>query len=57
MKKLQKNKLDPIGIGDYARAYEYTAFSKVQEHWEDAFKEAEIHYDVRVTLADVGAIE
>lgn len=33
IKKIQDNKIDPIGLEVYARAYEYDHYKKVQEDW------------------------
>lgn len=55
--KFQKNQLDPVGFGDYARAHQYAAFLKVQDQWGQSFSQADIHINVKATLADIGAIE
>lgn len=32
IKKLQARKIDPVGLGLYARAYEYEHYKRVEEH-------------------------
>jgi hypothetical protein len=53
--KLQKHKVDPIGLGDYARAYQYDTWKKVQEHWDEAFAKAEINVTVKVDVKNIGS--
>ena len=33
IKNIQKHKIDPIGLGLFARAYQYEQYKKVEEHW------------------------
>jgi Ger(x)C family germination protein len=57
IKKLQKNKVDPIGLGLYARAYQYKEWKKVQEHWGDTFSEAKVSVKVKVKIIDSGNVK
>ncbi|WP_374987756.1 Ger(x)C family spore germination C-terminal domain-containing protein [Paenibacillus sp. R14(2021)] len=38
--------MDPIGVGLYARAYQYKAWKKVQENWGDAFSKADVSVNI-----------
>ena len=55
--KIQKAKIDPVGFGLYARAYEYPKWKKVQDHWGKAFSKADVHVKVNVTIAGMGTIK
>jgi Ger(x)C family germination protein len=55
--KIQKAKIDPVGFGIYARAYEYPKWKKVQDHWGKAFSKADVHVKVNVTIAGMGTIK
>ena len=57
IEKIQKHKIDPIGLGLYARAYEYKSYKKVEERWGEALSEAEIDVTVDVTIIDSGPIK
>lgn len=56
LKKIQKNKIDPIGFGLYARAYQYEQFKKVDNDWGKAFAESDIHVSVKIKLNSDGAV-
>lgn len=53
--KIQENKIDPIGYGIYARAYEYEQYKKVQEDWGKALAEANIDVDLNINIKSMGA--
>lgn len=55
--KLQKNKVDPIGLGLFARAFEYRNWKKVQNDWAEAFAKAKIEVHVHTRIKDYGEIE
>ncbi|MBP3964150.1 Ger(x)C family spore germination protein [Paenibacillus lignilyticus] len=57
VKKIQKNKLDPIGLGLYARAFQYNSWKKVENDWGGAFAKAEVNIHVDTTIKDHGEIE
>ncbi|MFK9094928.1 Ger(x)C family spore germination C-terminal domain-containing protein [Bacillus salipaludis] len=56
LKKIQKNKIDPIGFGLYARAYQYEQFKKMDNDWGKAFAESDIHVSVKVKVNSDGAV-
>ncbi|MEH7381236.1 Ger(x)C family spore germination protein [Bacillus sp. JJ1533] len=55
-KKIQSHQIDPIGLGLYARAYEYNHFKKVQDNWGKALSEADINVSVEIDIKGMGAI-
>ncbi|MFD0588834.1 Ger(x)C family spore germination protein [Paenibacillus sp. GCM10027627] len=57
IRKLQKNKTDPIGLGLYARAFQYKHWKNVQDDWSQAFSEAEITIVPKVTIKRYGVIK
>ncbi|MFC6605216.1 Ger(x)C family spore germination C-terminal domain-containing protein [Ectobacillus funiculus] len=57
IKKIQKNKIDPIGLGIYARAYQNRYYEQVQNHWGKALEEATINISVDVTTRSMGSIK
>jgi Ger(x)C family germination protein len=57
IRKIQKNKIDPIGLGLYARAYQYDHYKKVEDQWGEALSEAEIHVTVKVSVQSMGPVK
>ncbi|QJD85576.1 Ger(x)C family spore germination protein [Cohnella herbarum] len=55
LKKIQSAKIDPIGLGLYARAYEYAEWKKVQDTWEEAFSKATVNVKVKVKIRANGS--
>lgn len=55
--KLQKEKLDPIGLGMYARAYQYKAWKQVEDQWDKAISQADIDIQYDVKLLNTGLIK
>ncbi|SEM91066.1 Ger(x)C family spore germination protein [Paenibacillus sp. OV219] len=55
--KFQKNKVDPIGLGLFARAYQYHNWKKVQNDWPEAFAEAKIDVHAHTSIKDYGEIK
>ena len=55
IKKIQENKIDPIGLGLYARAYQYEQYKKVEDHWTEALAESNIN--VSIDIKSMGAIK
>lgn len=54
--KIQSRKIDPIGLGLYARAYEYEQYKKVENQWGEALANAEINVTTEVNIEGMGAI-
>lgn len=57
MRKIQKYKIDPIGLGLFARAYQYEAWKKVQYDWGKALSIAEVHIHIATTVKDMGEVK
>lgn len=57
IKKIQSSKIDPIGLGVYARAYMYPDFKKVQNQWGKTLSKADVNVKVRVTIGGMGTIK
>ncbi|MCY9693629.1 Ger(x)C family spore germination C-terminal domain-containing protein [Paenibacillus alginolyticus] len=57
IKNIQKHQIDPIGLGLYARAHEYSQYKKVEDHWGEALSKADIHVSVKVTKGNMGPVK
>lgn len=57
IKKIQKHKIDPIGLGLYARAHEYKEWQKVQDDWGEALSKAEMKINVKVKVKSMGPVK
>ena len=57
IKNIQEHQIDPIGLGLYARAYEYNQYKKVEDHWGEALSKADIHVSVKVTIGSMGPVK
>lgn len=57
IKKIQENKIDPIGLGLFARAYQYEQYKKVDEHWGEALAESNIDVSIDIDIKSMGAIK
>ncbi|XOK59816.1 Ger(x)C family spore germination protein [Paenibacillus elgii] len=55
--RFQKHQIDPIGLGLHARAFEYQAYKKVQEHWGEAFAKADVKLSVKTEITDMGPVK
>ena len=55
IKKIQENKIDPIGLGLYARAYQYEQYKKVEDHWGEALAESNIDVSLDIEIKAMGA--
>ncbi|MBE7150736.1 Ger(x)C family spore germination protein [Bacillus mycoides] len=54
--ELQKNKIDPIGLSLYARAFQYNEWKKLKGDWLQALAEAKITVKTHVKIKDTGTI-
>lgn len=55
--KFQKHQIDPIGLGLFARAYQYEAWKKVEDRWGEAFSKAEVNVHVNTMIKDIGEVK
>jgi Ger(x)C family germination protein len=54
IQKTQKNKIDPIGFGVYARAKQYDHWKKVKYNWFDEFAKAKVNISTKLILINTG---
>lgn len=52
--KVQKAKIDPIGLGLHARAFEYEHWKPVQKRWGEELANADVNVKVKVEIAAMG---
>jgi hypothetical protein len=57
IRALQAQKIDPIGLGLYARAHEYERYKNVEKQWGEALAKAEIQVAVSVTIRSMGPVK
>ncbi|MEI2316351.1 Ger(x)C family spore germination protein [Bacillus sp. SH7-1] len=56
LNEIQQNKIDPIGLSLYARAFQYKEWKKVKGNWSQAIAEAKINVKTHVKIKDTGTI-
>lgn len=54
--KMQKHEIDPIGLGLYARAYQFKAWEQVQDEWGHAFSEADVRIHMKAKIKNMGEV-
>ncbi|KRE92363.1 hypothetical protein ASG89_33195 [Paenibacillus sp. Soil766] len=52
--KMQQHEIDPIGLGLYARGYQFKAWESVQDDWGHAFSRAEVRIQVKTKIKNMG---
>lgn len=57
IKKLQKHQIDPIGLGVYARAFQYKKYKKVEDRWGEAIKDATINVKLDLKIEAMGPVK
>ncbi len=55
--KIQKQQLDPFGFGDYARAFQYKEWKKVEDDWPNAFSKASVKVIPTIKILESGIIK
>ncbi|PFQ53706.1 spore gernimation protein [Bacillus cereus] len=55
--KIQKQQLDPFGFGDYARAFQYKEWKKVEDDWPSAFSKASLKVTPTIKILENGIIK
>lgn len=55
--KIQSHKIDPIGLGLYARAHAYKAYKSAEAHWGETVAESDIRATVRVKIGSSGPVK
>ncbi|MFK4412973.1 MULTISPECIES: Ger(x)C family spore germination protein [Bacillus] len=56
LNQIQQNKIDPIGLSLYARAFQYKEWKKVKGDWLQALAKAKINVKTHVKIKDTGTI-
>lgn len=56
LQDMQRNKIDPIGLSLYARAYQYKEWKKAKEDWLRTLSKSKIHVNTHVKIIDTGTI-
>ncbi|MBE5105997.1 Ger(x)C family spore germination protein [Bacillus thuringiensis] len=56
LNEIQQNKIDPIGLSLYARAFQYKEWKKLKGNWSQALAEAKITVKTHVKIKDTGTI-
>ncbi|WP_103570884.1 Ger(x)C family spore germination protein [Bacillus thuringiensis] len=56
LNEMQQNKIDPIGLSLYARAFQYKEWKKVKGDWLQALAEAKINVKTHIKIKDTGTI-
>ncbi|WP_165971918.1 Ger(x)C family spore germination protein [Paenibacillus piri] len=57
IQKIQKHKIDPIGLGRYARAHHYSQFKKAEDRWGEELAKADIRISVKITIEATGPVK
>lgn len=57
MHKIQRYRVDPIGFGYYAKAYQLSQWKKAEDDWGAAFAKADVEITTRVKLISTGAVK
>ncbi|KMY48898.1 Ger(x)C family spore germination protein [Peribacillus loiseleuriae] len=57
IKIIQAKKIDPIGLGLYARAHHYAEYKKVEDEWGKALATSTINVSVKVDLISTGNVK
>ncbi|ANC22642.1 MULTISPECIES: Ger(x)C family spore germination protein [Bacillus] len=56
LNEIQQNKIDPMGLSLYARAFQYKEWKKVKGDWLQALAAAKINVKTHVKIKDTGTI-
>jgi Ger(x)C family germination protein len=57
IQNVQKEQLDPFGFGDYARAFQYQHWKRVENHWPTEFSKAAVTVTPTLRILDYGTIK
>ncbi|WP_144489764.1 Ger(x)C family spore germination protein [Bacillus thuringiensis] len=55
--KIKHAKIDPIGLGIYARAFKYKNWVSHEQNWGNELSKAKININVNVKVRDIGSIK
>jgi Ger(x)C family germination protein len=57
LRKFQESRVDPVGFGIYARAYEYPHFKPVRDNWAEELSRAKFDVDVQLKIESIGPVQ
>ncbi|GAA3407457.1 Ger(x)C family spore germination protein [Paenibacillus hodogayensis] len=57
VRKIKQHRIDPIGLGLYARAYAYEPYKQVEDRWGEALAGADIRIAVNAVLGSTGPVK
>ncbi|MFD6442403.1 Ger(x)C family spore germination C-terminal domain-containing protein, partial [Peribacillus sp. NPDC060186] len=57
IQKVQSHKLDPFGFGEYARAFQYQHWKKIENDWPAEFSSATVKVTPIVKISEAGIIK
>ncbi|MFJ8238146.1 Ger(x)C family spore germination protein [Bacillus tropicus] len=57
IQKIQTAKIDPIGLGGYARTYTYSEWKKVQNNWNNELAKGDVNVKVKIKIGGMGTIK
>ncbi|MED2776994.1 Ger(x)C family spore germination protein [Bacillus thuringiensis] len=57
IKKIKHAKIDPIGLGLYARAFQYKNWIPHEQNWGNELSKSQINIKVNIKVRDVGSIK
>jgi len=57
IKRMQEQKIDPVGFGLYAKAYEYEKWKKIEDKWFEVFSQSTVNVKPKIEIKDFGIIE
>lgn len=57
IQKFQEHKIDPVGLGLYARAYHYKEYKKVEDHWGEILANSTINVSIDLSLVGRGSVK
>lgn len=55
--KIQKQELDPFGFGDYARAFQFKEWQKIEDDWPSAFSKSSVKVTPTIKILESGIIK
>ncbi|AQY38392.1 Ger(x)C family spore germination protein [Bacillus thuringiensis] len=51
---IQKNKIDPVGLSVYAKAYQYKEWKQAERNWLEQLSKAKININTHIKIKDTG---
>ncbi|MGH1287822.1 Ger(x)C family spore germination protein [Bacillus toyonensis] len=57
IKKIKQAKIDPIGLGLYARAFQYKNWISHEQNWGNELSKSQVNIKVNIKVRDVGSIK